>query len=43
MKKILILISVTVTLAFLASSCATSSQTCAAYGNIQKYKKEVKY
>jgi len=42
MKKLLIAISVVIMMAFIASSCQTSSK-CAAYGESYKYQKEVKY
>ncbi len=42
MKKTLILISVLLFVAFAASSCTTTSK-CAAYNDIHKYQKEVKY
>jgi len=42
MKKILILLSMLAFIALLATSC-TSTSKCAAYNNVQKYQKEVKY
>jgi len=42
MKKIVIILSALVFLAMLATSCSSTSK-CAAYNNVQKYQKEVKY
>ncbi len=42
MKKIIILLSAAIFLAMMATSCSTTSN-CAAYNNVQKYQKEVKY
>ncbi len=42
MKKLLVAISIVILMAFLASSCKSSSK-CAAYGESYKYQKEVKY
>lgn len=42
MKKILILISTVILVALFVSSCKSSSN-CAAYGETQKFQKEVKY
>jgi PBP1b-binding outer membrane lipoprotein LpoB len=44
MKKIAILISTLLFISFLFSSCASTSHSeCAAYNNVKKYQKEVKY
>ena len=44
MKKIAILISVLLFVAMVFSSCAsTNNSGCAAYNNVKKYQKEVKY
>ena len=42
MKKIILVIAGFLFIAFITSSCATSSK-CAAYGDVQKYQKEVRY
>ncbi len=42
MKKIVIILSALIFLAVMATSCTTTSK-CAAYNNVQKYQKEVKY
>jgi len=42
MKKIVIALSVIIFLTVTATSCSSTSK-CAAYNNIQKYQKEVKY
>jgi uncharacterized alpha/beta hydrolase family protein len=42
MKKIILLIVSALFIAIIASSCTTSSK-CAAYGDVEKYQKEVKY
>ncbi len=42
MKKIVIILSALIFLAMLATSCSSTSK-CAAYNNVQKYQKEVKY
>jgi PBP1b-binding outer membrane lipoprotein LpoB len=42
MKKIIILLSAIVFLAVMATSCSSTSK-CAAYNNVQKYQKDVKY
>lgn len=42
MKKIAIILSALIFIALLATSCSTTSN-CAAYGNVHKYQKEVKY
>ncbi len=42
MKKIAIIISALLFIAMLATSCKSTSG-CAAYNNVKKYQKEVKY
>lgn len=42
MKKTLFLLAATLFMALAASSCKSSSK-CAAYGEVHKYQKEVKY
>jgi PBP1b-binding outer membrane lipoprotein LpoB len=42
MKKIAIILSSLIFIAMLATSCSSTSK-CAAYGDVQKYQKEVKY
>jgi PBP1b-binding outer membrane lipoprotein LpoB len=42
MKKLAIILSALLLMALLASSCSSTSK-CAAYSNIEKYQKEVKY
>ncbi len=44
MKKIAILIATLLFISLLATSCASTNNTgCAAYNNVKKYQKEVKY